>query len=224
MSELIHSTTILQIQNLTHNVKRIVCTKPLRFEYIEGQAVEMSILKKGWEDQTRPFTLTSIGSDAVIEFIIKIYDSHNGVTEQINLLGVGDKLKLSNPFGTIKYNGEGIFIAGGAGITPFISILRTCYFNKVKESNKVIFSNKLVADVILENELNVITHGNLTNVFTESPPTGQEAQRIDKDFLSSEISNFGQNFYVCGPPKFNDEITEALDDLGASSSKVSFDK
>ena len=52
-----------------------------------------------------------------------------------------------------EYKGEGVFIAGGAGITPFLSIFR--YLNSKNEINNniLIFANKTKADIIHEEEL-----------------------------------------------------------------------
>jgi predicted ferric reductase len=52
-----------------------------------------------------------------LEFTNKIYDSHNGVTK-IRKLKHGDV--IIRVWGAIEYKGEGLFIAGGAGVTPFL--------------------------------------------------------------------------------------------------------
>jgi predicted ferric reductase len=65
---------------------------------------------------------TSLNDNKQLEFTIKIYDSHNGVT-RIRKLKHGDEL-IIRVWGAIEYKGEGVFIAGGAGVTPFIAILR----------------------------------------------------------------------------------------------------
>ena len=59
-----------------------------------------------------------------LEFTIKIYFDHKGLTNQIGKLEVGDFITIREPFGTIKYKEKGVFIAGGAGITPFIAIFK----------------------------------------------------------------------------------------------------
>tara|TARA_R110002096_G_scaffold410854_2_gene610703 strand:+ start:272 stop:934 length:663 start_codon:yes stop_codon:yes gene_type:complete len=220
MSELLHTTRILQIQQVTHDVKRFVCVRPTQFEFREGQAVEVSIANKGWEDKSRPFTLTSVPTDGVMEFVIKIYKSHDGVTRQLDKLNVGADLLISNPFGAIEYKGSGIFIAGGAGVTPFISILRSYHHDE----NRVIFSNKTPQDVILGAELELLSNGKLTNVFTEKAPTGDNCQRIDKSYLSESIDNFDQQFYVCGPPVFTKDINSHLEELGANAASISLEK
>jgi predicted ferric reductase len=58
-----------------------------------------------------------------LEFTIKIYDSHKQVTKELAKLKHGDELIIRDVWGAIEYKGE-VFIAGGAGVTPFIAIFR----------------------------------------------------------------------------------------------------
>ncbi len=46
------------------------------------------------------------------------------MTNELLHLEINDELILHDVYGAISYKGEGVFIAGGAGVTPFISILR----------------------------------------------------------------------------------------------------
>ena len=223
MSELIYKTKLLLSQYVTHDVKRFICSKPNGFEFTSGEAVEIAIAKNGWEKEARPFTPTSTQSDNVIEFIIKKYSDHDGVTKRLHSLEVGANLKLSESFGTIKFQGPGVFIAGGAGITPFISILRSNQNNN-SDSNTVIFSNKTPKDTILEKELDILTRGNLVRVYTDEAPPGNKNQRIDESYLAGKISNFKQNFYVCGPPKFTEDINKYLVSLGADPKTVTLER
>lgn len=114
---------IISIEHLTHDVIKIVAEKPEHLLYQPGQAVDVSINKEGWEEKLRAFTFTSLPNEDHIEFTIKTYPSHHGVTEQLLVLSVGDELLIHDPFGDISYKGEGIFIAGGAGVTPLLPFL-----------------------------------------------------------------------------------------------------
>ncbi|HSH50414.1 MAG TPA: FAD-binding oxidoreductase, partial [Bacteroidales bacterium] len=119
-----HTVKILKTENITHDVKHFVLEKPEGYSFESGQATALSINKKGYENEKRPFTFTSLNSDPHLELIIKIYDDHNGVTKKLGKLQESDELIIGAPWGTINYKGSGYFIAGGAGITPFIAILR----------------------------------------------------------------------------------------------------
>ena len=120
-----HIVKILSANYVTHNVRHFVVEKPEGFTYIPGQATDVSINKPGQEEELRPFTFTSLTDAEHLEFVIKIYKDHDGVTSKLGDLKPGDELILHEVFGAINYKGPGIFIAGGAGITPFLAILRS---------------------------------------------------------------------------------------------------
>ncbi|HNA41296.1 MAG TPA: FAD-binding oxidoreductase, partial [Saprospiraceae bacterium] len=83
---------IKSIEHLTHDVLKIVADKPEGLSYTPGQAVDVSVNKPGWEEELRAFTFTSQPEDDFIEFNIKTYPSHNGVTNQLQSMQAGDEL------------------------------------------------------------------------------------------------------------------------------------
>lgn len=206
---------IKHTQYITHDVKRFVLEKPADFEYAPGQSAHISINLPGWEDKIRPFTFTSLQHWEFLEFIIKIYDDHNGVTAQMSKLNAGDQLLLHDVFGTIKYSGPGIFIAGGTGITPFIAIFRALFESGNLRNIALLYSNKSREDIILFEELTAMLGPAYKNVFTREGVIGFRERRIDRKFLIENIGDFNFRFYVCGPKSFTEEICEALVSLGA---------
>jgi ferredoxin-NADP reductase len=215
---------ILEIGEVTHDVKHFVVEKPEGYHFIPGQATEVSINKPGWENERRPFTFTGLNDAPNLEFIIKGYESHHGVTHALHQLNIGDELLIHDVWGAIEYKGKGVFIAGGAGITPFIAILRQLYHDKQVDGNKLIFSNKTIKDIILKEELEKILGSNFINVITDESVPGIHNSRIDKDFLKEKIDDFSQHFYICGPEKFTVAIQQALSELGANPESVVFEK
>jgi len=107
---------------LNHNVLQITTEKPDGYQFTSGQATDVAINQENWKDEKRPFTFTNLPTDDHLQFTIKIYSSHDGVTEQLSKLKVGDELTIGEVYGTIQYKGKGTFLAGGAGITPFLAI------------------------------------------------------------------------------------------------------
>ncbi len=106
------------IRHITHDVLQIDVEKPERFSFNPGQATEISINKEGWKDRTSPFTFTSLPQEKHLQFVIKTYPSHKGITNELLHLKKNDELILHDVFGAIAYKREGVFIAGGAGVTP----------------------------------------------------------------------------------------------------------
>ena len=215
---------VLDVKGVTHNVRCFTVQKPQDYHYTPGQATDLSILKPGWETEKRPFTFTSLPGSATLEFTIKCYTDHQGVTNQLSLAQTGDSFEISESWGAIEYKGEGTFIAGGAGITPFIAILRFLYANNQIGKNRLFFSNKTSKDIIRKEELMQILGGNLVNVITQETNTGYLEGRIDVPFLKKNISDFTGHFYVCGPDAFTSDVLKALGDLGANPEALVFEK
>ncbi|MDC8002295.1 flavodoxin reductase [Aequorivita todarodis] len=206
---------ILNTHFITYNVKRFVLEKPEGFKYTPGQSAHISINLPEWKDQLRPFTFTSLQSWDYLEFIIKIYDDHEGVTFQMGKLNTGDELLLHDVYGTIHYKGPGIFIAGGTGITPFIAIFRALFESGNLRNLALLYSNKTKDDIILHDELTKMLGPAYRNVFTQEGVIGFRERRIDRKFLIETIGDFSSRFYVCGPEIFTEEVCKALISLGA---------
>jgi ferredoxin-NADP reductase len=219
-----HIVKILSLRDVTHNVRSFRLSKPADYSFEPGQATEVSINKDGWKEEKRPFTFTSLNEWPHLEFTIKMYKDHNGVTNELSTLQPGDELIIRDVWGAIAYKGEGYFIAGGAGITPFIAILRQLKQEKKIGNNQLYFSNKTKADIILHDELDEILGENVHYIITD--PTSQQVGRkyIDKYFLESEISDFKKPFYICGPDKMVSDISGTLIELGAHPESVVFEK
>ena len=214
---------ILETNYLTHDVKRFIVQKPEGLTFIPGQAVYLSVNSPGWEDKIRPFTFTSVDDWPYLEFIIKVYEDHQGVTAQLGRTNAGAELILHNIFGTITYKGPGVFIAGGSGVTPFISIIRDLYNNGDLHGNKLILSNKTSRDIILPQELSNMLGRNFINIFTKEGVIGFMERRISKEFLIDLINDFSQHFYLCGPKLFVEEINGHLISLGANAEFIIFE-
>lgn len=221
-----YTVEIEDIQRVTHNVRQYTFEKPEGYEFEPGQATEVAIDKDGWRDEKRPFTFTSLNKDPKLQFTIKSYPEHNGVTEQIGRLQEGDAFIIEDPWGTIQYKGPGVFLAGGAGVTPFIAIFRDLYDKGRIDGNKLIFSNLAERDIILKEEFEQMLGDQFINVITDEP-TDEHIfldGYIDKAFLEDQIADFDQPFYVCGPPAFNDAMMKYLKELGADPDALVFEE
>ena len=219
-----YTVKLLMSQFVTHDVKHFIVSKPAEFSIVPGQGVELAIDQPGLREQGRPFTPTGLAADEVLEFTIKAYPAHAGVTQALHQLEPGAELLMSEPFGTIRYQGSGVFIAGGAGITPFLAILRELARKGEAGSQTLIFSNKTPRDVICEKELRHVLGERCILTCTGTAAPGYEHRRVDGAFLEEKITDFTQRFYVCGPPPFMEAINDALAALGASAENLVFEQ
>lgn len=211
---------ILAIEPVTHNVLRFKIEKPTGYTFIPGQATELAINKEGFKKERRPFTFTSLNDWDHLEFTIKTYTDHQGVTNELTKLRPGDSFLLHDVWGAIQYKGEGIFIAGGAGITPFIAIFRQLHKDGLVAGNKLYFSNKTDQDIILKDELEEILGEQFINIMTKQKDSIYTNGYIDKDFLAENIEDFKQHFYICGPDAMVATIQKDLQSLGAKDNVI----
>ena len=212
------------ITNVTHNVRAYRIAKPDNYHFEPGQATDVSINTPKWKDEKRPFTFTALNEWPYLEFTIKSYQDHDGLTNALYQLQPGDELIIRDVWGAISYKGEGYFIAGGAGITPFIAILRQLHKEKKINGNQLFFSNKTAADIILKEELDEILGLNAHYIVTKEDNPAYKKGPINKDFLVREITNFSKPFYICGPDKMVADINQSLTELGASPDTIVFEK
>ncbi|KIN65515.1 FAD/NAD(P)-binding oxidoreductase [Sulfitobacter noctilucae] len=209
-----------KIEQLTHDTHRYIFSKPQGTSFAPGQATELAINADGWRDKGRPFTFTSQPDDIDLEFTIKSYPDHDGVTEQLPKLSPGSTVTMEEPFGAIEDKGPGVFLAAGAGITPFIPILRArARANKI-DGCTLIFSNKAEDDIILRGEWEAMLGLSEVFVLTDQESDSLATGQIDKEFLAGTIKSFSQKFYLCGPGEFVDAMRDALTDLGAAKSDI----
>ncbi len=211
---------ILAIGQVTHDVKRFVVERPDGWDFKPGQATEIMVNEPKWREEGRPFTFTSLPNNPNLEFTIKGYPEHHGVTERLHQLRIGDELILEDVFGAIVYQGPGTFIAGGAGVTPFIAILRMLEKNDELAGNRLLFSNKTEADIICREEFVRMLGEDAVFTLTREDSDRYETGRIDQAFLEKHVADFSQRFYTCGPPEMVENVSKALEKLGATTDAI----
>jgi ferredoxin-NADP reductase len=219
-----HIVKIFNIEQVTHDVKRFQFEKPEGYSFIPGQATDVSINTIALKNEKRPFTFTCLNTAFYLEFTIKIYSQRNGITNELGKLSKGDELIIRDVWGAINYAGPGIFIAAGAGITPFIAIFRQLFRNGQINGNQLYYSNKTSEDIILKSEFEKMLGKNFINILTRENNPKYENRHIDKKFLEDKIRNLNQQFYICGPDLFVTEVGKALAGLGARSEAVIIEK
>jgi len=226
---------VSKVEMIAGDVLHLVVERPDGFCFTPGQATEVSIDRDGLRDEKRPFSITSLPDSPDIEFIIKIYPEHDGFTRNLLKVQVGDPLILHQVFGNIAYRGEGVFIAGGTGITPFLSIFRDLDTKQAIGNNTLIFINKRLEDVLLKDELKTLLGQNLRLVLTREKANGYAYGHLTRDYLKDYVAGPGDSgpgdsspgdagpggiFYLCGPPPMMDAAERHLYDLGVGQEQI----
>jgi len=211
---------IKSTRHITPDVLQIVTEKPLHYKFTPGQATDVSINKTDWKEKKNPFTFTCLPDDSFLEFCIKTYPLHKGVTNELLKLKKDDELILHEVFGAISFKGEGVFIAGGAGVTPFISIFRSLNSKNEIGNNKLIFANKTKADIILAKEFKGLLGNSFINILSGEEAEGCFNGQITIDFLKAYVNATTSNVYLCGPPPMMDAVLKQLSTLGVNRGAI----
>lgn len=215
-----HTVKVKSIENSTHDVLRIVTDKPTQYQFEPGQATDVAINKQDWKSEKRPFTFTSLPSDDYLEFIIKTYPQHKGVTNELLNLKPNDELLIGDSWGAISYKGVGIFIAGGAGVTPFISIFRQLHSQNKIGNNKLLFANKTKADIIHADEFESILGKNFINILSDEKSDNYAYGFITEELLRKIITDADKYFYLCGPPAMMKAVENHLASLDVKKDRI----
>jgi predicted ferric reductase len=195
--------------------------------FIPGQFAWLTAWNSPFSDREHPFSISSSASNPEkIEFTIK---ELGDFTSTIKEMKPGQKVYLDGPFGAFSvdrhphakgYN----FIAGGIGITPFMSMLRTLKDRNDKRPLLLIYANNRWEDITFREEIEALQNSlNLKVVHVlANPPEGWQGER---GFVTSEIlerylpeereANVYETF-ICGPPPMMDAIERTLPKLGIS--------
>lgn len=216
-----HTLSLKKITQVTHNVFELTFERPEDYDFSPGQATDLALDKDGWRGEQRPFTMASLPEADDLQFVIKSYPSHDGVTEQIGQMQPGDGVIIEDPWGAIEDKGPGTIIAGGAGITPFIAILRARLAEHGSlQGYRLFFSNSCEKDIILREELENMEGLALELVLSDENVPGTHHGQIDGDYIDKAIKDFSGTFYLCGPPAMEEDVAAALHERGVSNERL----
>lgn len=189
----------------TKSIKHFIVSKPVNYNFTSGQSMEVSVETGNIK---RPYAIICPEDSPNLEFMAKTLPASDRFSRKIGEVKAGDLISIGEPVGRIRYKGAGYFIAGGTGITPFISIFRQLQENDNLDGNYLIYSARNSADVIMERELHRMFGNNWAVNYTESN------KRIDLQFMREKIKSTRKFFYLCGPELMMENVKNILLSLG----------
>lgn len=206
--------------------------KPVKgkiFPYIPGQFAYITPFGKKIAKEEHPFTIASspMKTDR-IEFVIR---SCGDFTNQIKHIKPDDILRIDGPYGRfshifLKEKKSVIMIAGGIGITPMLSMLRSMALSRDTRKVLLIWSNKTRDDIIFIDEFSELVrkvkHLDIHHVLTRESIGPESFGRINEESLRSMLNGFDRQaaVFLCGPPAMVAAVKRILKVLGFSSSGV----
>lgn len=200
------------------------------FGYLPGQFAFITPLSAGIPREEHPFTLTSAPSrPGALQFTIR---SLGDWTNLIGNLQKNDPVIVDGPYGLFSHRLVSekttvIFIAGGIGITPVLSMLRYMADTADNRKTLLIWSNQTRAHIVYPDEFetleNTLENLNVIHVLTREDRAAERKERLDRARLKALLQGYPPEdaaVFVCGPLQMMRAVDQALKSLGFSSSRV----
>ncbi len=194
-------------------------------KFMPGQFAWITVLSSPFAEAEHPFSFSSSASEPDrLTFTIK---ELGDFTRQIKDLQPGQRVYVDGPFGHFSIDRhthaeQFVFIAGGVGITPTMSMLRTMAERGDKRPVTLLYANKEWDSVIFREELGTLKdklHLNLVHVL-EVPPTNWSGETgfVTRAILERHLPKTSKRntieIFICGPQPMINAVENALTQLG----------
>jgi predicted ferric reductase len=166
--------------------------------YTPGQFVFVSFKSQYVSSETHPFSLSSTNGDTISLTVKKLGD----YTQTLGALQKGDRARIQGPYGSFSYTkGDApkqVWIAGGIGITPFLSMVRDLASNASERTSvDLYYSVQKASDLVYLSEIeNAARDSESLRVFTHI--SEQEGFLTVNDIIERS-GIIDTEFFICGP-------------------------
>ena len=204
--------TVLALEDLTHDIKRLVLRPAKPIEFSPGQYVQLQFTP----EHARPYSMAGLGRDGTFEFHVRLVPDGRVTGYLASQLKVGDAVKVSGPLGSAylrrKHEGPMLCVAGGTGLAPILSILRGAIDQGMRNAIHLYFGVRSPRDIYGQAWLAALrqAHPQLT-VHTVVAAGGDPAhhrcglvtEAIERDHGALD----GWRAYLCGSPPMVEAAT-----------------
>ena len=205
------------------------------YQFKQGQYITLK-LKFNGEEIRRSYSLCSSPYDKELRVAIKEVNGGKASTFINRELKVGDNVDVMTPMGSFHTILSGVnkkhyvLLAGGSGITPMMSILKSILYIEKQSSITLFYANKNEESTIFKSELDSISNQfpalKIIYIFDQpqSEISALQTGIITKDKALALIENFGNvtadEYFICGPGAMMENIKSTLDSLKISKEKI----
>ncbi len=212
--------------DMRHLVLRLAEPGDLRF--FPGQYMDIAV---PGTDQVRSFSMANTSArEGRLEFVIKVYPG--GLFSQFldTRLAAGDRLELTGPFGVFTLReGEAdlVFVGGGAGIAPILSLLRSMAERGITRRATFFYGARRERDLCFRAELRSLAER--LPGFRYIPALSEEDWPGETGLITDVVRRLagditGAHAYVCGPPPMVEAAVPLLQALGVAGKRIYYDK
>jgi ring-1,2-phenylacetyl-CoA epoxidase subunit PaaE len=207
------------------------------FQYKQGQYITLKLNING-EELRRSYSIcTSPYSEKELRVAVKEVEGGRASTFINRTLKVGDLMEVMTPMGNFSSVLSGsnkkhyVLFAGGSGITPMMSILKSVLYVEKQSNITLFYANRNEDSAIFKNEIDKIVSENsskikLVNIFDspKQPISDLQTGLVSKEKAVALLENFGgvnaDEYFICGPGPLMENIKNALEDLKIAKEKI----
>lgn len=205
------------------------------FPYKPGQFGFMRLFGEGITPEEHPFSISSSPTNK--EYLTITIKELGDYTTAIKNVTPGVTAILDAPYGRFSYlnfpaEENTVFLAGGVGITPAISMLRHMLAHECHRKVLLFWGINTAGELAFRNELGQMQQAMLNFVFVPvvfNDPTWAGAKGlIDRAKIEKVLQQHGfqlesSGFYVCGPVNMMKDMVEILKKMGISRNRIHFE-
>jgi len=226
----VHRTpyTVAHVERENHDITSIYLDGP-PLVHLAGQFLMINVAKERGYSESHPYTISSSPFDPQIRISAKaIGDFSAGLRDT----RVGARALVEAPYGAFSYNrvvGEPlVFVAGGIGITPFLSQLGALRATGDATSVTLLWGNKAREDIAFAGELAAFERElagfRVVHVLSDERWDG-ECGFVDAALIRKYVQEIDEaEFFLCGPPAMMDAVRGSLGELGVPRPRIHFER
>ena len=209
-------------------------SKPSGFMFEAGQAIDLILRNPALTDaQTARHTFSIVSAPTERELTIATRMRESGFKRALASLPIGSIAKLDGPFGSFAWHDDRerplVLVAGGIGITPFMSILRQAPHEASRQPISLIYSNRRPEDAAFLDELEELARrsrefrllATMTQMNRSARAWQGETARINEKLLSKAAAHLqAPMHYLAGPPEMVKSLRQTLTLAGIAKEHV----
>ncbi len=208
--------------------------KPAGFQFKPGQYADLTLINPAETDSegnVRTFSIASAPYEGELLFATRMRDS--AFKRVLRCVPLGTEVKLEGPMGSFTLHKNpakaAVFLAGGIGITPFLSILRQAAKEKLPHLLYLFYSNRRPEDAAFLQHLEDLAKSNSKFIFVPSMSEMEKSKLNwsgERGFINREmvVKHFcdlkGPIYYIAGPPAMVAATREMLTKAGVDEDDV----
>lgn len=227
------SVKVVGREMVANDTLSVKLAKPAGFTFEPGQAIRLTIPSdaKHGAGEARILSIASAPHEADLTVITRLRDN-SSFKQALKVMPEGTELQIAGPLGSFTKDNDqerpSVFLAGGIGITPFLSMIRDADHSGRLDKTTLFYSNRSPADSAMLDELQklAVDHSGFQLVATMSDAkegTDWEGATgwIDQEMLRKHLTDLTSPIYYCvGPGAFVTAMTEMLASAGVEKDNI----